>query len=63
LNEEKLLKILQADKPYLYLLEKEIEKVANATGYGDVSVSCIVRGGKVFSTDIIHAKKYLHKKK
>ena len=63
MNNQDLLKILEQDKPYLYLLEQEIEKVAKATGFGDVSISCIIREGKVFSTDIIHAKKYLHKGK
>jgi len=63
IDETKLLEYLKKYKPYLYDLEVEVRKVINDTGYGDVSLSCIIRSKKVFSVDFIGARKkqYLDK--
>lgn len=63
LNEVNFLQYLRKNYPYLYDLEMEIKKVVEATGYGDVSVSCIIRNRKVFSSDVSHWIKRLYEKK
>lgn len=38
----------------------EVRRIAKATGFGDVSVSCIIRHHKVFSSDVLGAIKTLY---
>ena len=62
INEVNFLEELKKRYPHLYDFQMEIERVINTTGYGDVSVSCIIRYKKVFSSDVIGAVKSLYDK-
>ena len=63
INEANFLTYLKKEYPYLYIFEMEIRRVVGATGYGDVSVSCIIRDKKVFSSDVSGWVKKLYKTK
>lgn len=60
IDEKNFLTLLKKHKPYLYLIEKEISKVKKASGYGDVSFSCILRERKVFSYESSSWTKWLN---
>jgi len=60
-NDKEFLLYLKNNHKHLYDFELEIRKVALDTGFGDVGVSCVVRNGKVFSLDIVGARKNLYK--
>ena len=60
MNEIELLEQLKRDYPHLYQFQVEIQRIVNATGFGDVSASCVVRHRKVFSTDVGGWIKKLH---
>lgn len=49
IDQKNFLTLLKKHKPYLYQIEKDIDKVRKSSGYGDVSFSCILRERKVFS--------------
>lgn len=51
-DESVLRGLLEAHRPYLIDLEKEIDRVVKSTGYGEVSCSMIIRHGKVYSWDV-----------
>lgn len=52
LTEVNLLTFLRKNYPHLYEFQREIKRVVEETGYGEVSVHCTVRNKKVFSTDV-----------
>jgi hypothetical protein len=60
INEANFLQYLKRNYPYLYNFEMEVRRIAKATGFGDVSVSCIIRHHKVFSSDVLGAIKTLY---
>lgn len=51
IGEYNFLIYLKKNYPYLYDIEMEVKKIANATGYGDLSLTCIIRNKEVFSID------------
>lgn len=61
-DEDKALQFLEKCYPHLYDIQMEIEKVKNASGYGDMSASIIIRHKKVFSCDVSHWVKRLYNK-
>ena len=52
ITEYNFLEYLKKKKPYLFKIEMEVRRITNATGYGDISINCIIREGKVFSSDV-----------
>ena len=50
-DEHNFLVYLKNHYPHLYDIEMEVNKIADATGYGDLSLTCIVRNKKIFSID------------
>lgn len=59
--DDNILDYLKKYKPYLYDLEMEVNRIQQATGWGDISFSCIVRSKKVFSSDVSGWVKNLYK--
>lgn len=61
MNQE-LLDYLEKEKPYLYEIEKEVEKVRQKTGFGTVSVSLEISKRVVFKSNVFSniAKIYQH---
>jgi len=62
-NEELFLELLKRTKPYLYSIEMEIARVSKETGFGDVSISLVIRDKKVHSIDVASWVKQLYDKK
>jgi len=58
-DEANFLTYLKKHYPHLYCFEANIRRVAGETGFGDASVTCIVRNGKVFSWDSTFWVKHL----
>jgi hypothetical protein len=58
-DEANALAYLKRHYPHLYSFEMNIRKVVEETGFGDASVTCIVRHGKVFSWDSTFWVKHL----
>jgi hypothetical protein len=63
LNEINLFEYLKKHYPHLYDFQMEIQKVVNATGFGEATISCTIRQSKVFTADLNHWIKHLYAEK
>ena len=50
-DKQNFLTYLKEYYPHLYHFEMEIQKIADKSGFGDFSMTCIVRNGEIFSID------------
>ncbi len=59
-NEVNLFEYLKKHYPHLYDLQMEITKVVDESGFGEATITCTIRSGKVFTADLNHWVKHLY---
>ena len=63
MNHEVLLTYLKEHKPYLHDIETGIQKIINATGYGEVSATIRVINGMVDKGSLFTSEEKMYKRR
>ena len=63
MNDEAFMTYIRAHKPYLFDIEKELIRLNEISGHGQVSLTLLVSKGRVFKADVFTSESRIYDQK